>query len=139
MKNEKLDLQVGDRITYKIIKTNEISTLIIDGDSFLDDLKDKNNIELIKIERPHYGVIEEKKELLTEEEKATLKDIIKNVNKYSCIKVDKISLRGTNNGKLVINCFNNDCCIFEMVIANEFRNLKKSEKYTLKELGLEEE
>ena len=66
-----------------------------------------------------------------------MKDIIKNVNKYSCMKVNKISFREANNGKLIINCFNNDYCMFEMVIYEKFKNLNKSEKYRLEELGLE--
>ena len=66
-------MDIGDRVTYKIIRTNEISTLIIDGGALLNDFKDKDFIEIIKIERPKYEVIEEKKELLTDEEKEFFK------------------------------------------------------------------
>ena len=129
-----MDIQVGDKVTYKYKDGTEIKEVAINEDD-VSRLKAK---PVIKVERPKYEVVEEKKELLTEEEKADLKDIIENVNKYSCMEVNTISFRETNNGKLVINCFDNDYCIFEMVIPKKFSNLNKSERYTLKELGLEE-
>ena len=132
-----MNIQVGDRVTYKNRLKDEIITIIVLGASDINKLKNGCR-EILKIERPKYEVVEEKKELLTEEEKSDLKAIIENVNKYSCMKVNEISFRTTNNGKLIINCFNNDYCMFEMVIYEKFKNLNKSEKYTLKELGLEE-
>ena len=132
-----MDIQVGDKVTYKYNGKIKID-LIENLETIENANKLENEIQILKIERPKYEVVEEKKELLTEEEKADLKDIIENVNKYSCMKVNTISFRETNNDKLVINCFNNDYCMFEMVIYEKFKNLNKSEKYTLKELGLEE-
>ena len=129
-----MDVQIGDKIIYEI--DGKRSQTIITDRTSIDFYKDYTKI--LKIERPKYEVVEEKKELLTEEEKSDLKAIIENVNKYSCMKVNEISFRTTNNDKLVINCFNNDYCMFEMVIYEKFKNLNKSEKYTLEELGLEE-
>ncbi len=134
-----MNIQVGDLVTY-INSIGNIRQVVIKDEE--QKIKYVNNVDtyknILKIERPKYEVVEEKKELLTEEEKADLKDIIENVNKYSCMKVNTISFRETNNDKLVINCFNNDYCMFEMVIYEKFKNLNKSERYTLKELGLEE-
>ena len=134
-----MDIQVGDRVTIDCM--GNVKTIIITTEQEIKQIKENVAIftnKILKIERPKYEVVEEKKELLTKEEKAYLKDIIENVNKYSCMKVNTISFRETNNGRLVINCFNNDYCMFEMVIYEKFKNLNKSERYTLEELGLEE-
>ena len=134
-----MDIQVGDRVTYRV-SDEIIETLVADNEDVKNIQEDiqENRLEILKIERSKYEIVEEKKELLTEEEKADLKDIIENVNKYSRMKVNIISFRETNNGRLVINCFNNDYCMFEMVVYEKFKNLNKLEKYTLEELGLEE-
>ena len=67
-----LDIQVGDRITYKYDEKIRIS--IIENLSDIEFMrKFANSIEIIKIERPKYEVVEENEELLTEEEREFLK------------------------------------------------------------------
>ena len=65
-----MDIQVGDRIAFKyLFDDNEIYTFIIRNTADLEDyekMKENNRIEILKIERPKYEVVEEKKELLTE-------------------------------------------------------------------------
>ncbi len=67
-----MDIRVGDRVTY--IYDNEERQRIISNKGERDYYSE--NTKIIKIERPHYEVVEEKKELLTEEEKKYLKNVI---------------------------------------------------------------
>lgn len=77
-----IKLEVGDRVTYKYLNTldkKEITSIVqhLNDIKYLDRMtksKDEiSSIEILKIERPKYEVIEEKKELLTEEEKEFLR------------------------------------------------------------------
>lgn len=77
-----MDIQIGDRITYKCININkeDLEVEIIKDNIMLDDYKNRfeNDFwELLKVERPNYSVIEEKKDLLTEEEREFLNIMIK--------------------------------------------------------------
>lgn len=82
----------------------------------------------MKIERQNYEVIEEHKELLTEEEKEFLKMISK-------IRIDGISHIKRRNGELDIT--GNTRSIVNYIPTNKFKGLNEDEKYTLEELGLE--
>ena len=129
-----MDIQVGDRITYKFIDKDGIFTEIVGSNNlsltsihwFKEHLEDKE-IEIIKIERPKYEVVEEKKELLTEEEKAFLKIFIK-------IKKDEILAIKRNENDLEITGKEWD----NSILTDEFKGLEMHKLYTLKELGLEE-
>lgn len=62
-------IKVGNRVTYKYKNSNETQVVLICTDLFLDELATNNDIEILKIERPNWEVVEEKKDLLTEEER----------------------------------------------------------------------
>lgn len=90
----------------------------------------RKDIQILKIERPQYETIEEKKELLTKEEKEFLKDMIR---WYS--DVSKIIFIGRDvdiyEEEHIINCP-------EYPNSLEFKNVEERKEYTLSELGLEE-
>ncbi len=139
MENEKLDLQVGDRVTYRFIDKDGIFTEIVSSSNlslasihwFKELLEDKE-IEIIKIERPHYEVVEEMKELLTEDEKEFLKQYIKIIENLDNGKVDGIR-RSEENIYLLLETGIN----YHIEIGIKFGNMKLDNKYTLEELGLE--
>lgn len=134
-----MNLQVGDRITYKYDEKIRIS--IIENLSDIEFMrKFANSIEILKIERPKYEVIEEisvtdkitDTELLTEEEKAFLKQICK---------YDNISLIYFSSDDTILFCDEDFSviCKFNFYPKNmEFKKIERNKKYTLKELGLEE-
>ncbi len=134
-----MDIQAGDRVTYEISngvggKIRRITIITEDNEAFTNDTK------IIKIERPKYEVVEEKKELLTEEEKEYLKNIIKPL-KYKSLTIKKSS---DNYIKILIYTENDDCCdtLSLPYIKNfknlKFENLEESKDYNIEELGLEE-
>ena len=81
-----MDIQVGDRITYRYINSSDKKELIrvltdeLEIKTYIANTnKEKTEgfaIEILKIERPSYEVVEEKKELLTYEEREFLKSVI---------------------------------------------------------------
>ena len=91
----------------------------------------KRNIEILKIERPHYEVVEEKKELLTEEEKEFLKTICKYYD-IRTIYFNKVDIGFYNKNNSVVNSSN-------YPENMEFNKVEKYKYYTLKELGLEKD
>ena len=114
-------------------------------------MKENNRIEILKIERPKYEVVDSdgthiveneiiyrKKELLTKEEKEFLKQILQFGNYKS----------GTQNGiiKYITKAgywlelnFSEFHCNSVYIDKNlYFKGLTEDEEYTLKELGLEE-
>ena len=136
-----MDIQVGDKITYKfkLSGKTEVALLLAEADvnGIQKDI-DNNNIEVLKIERPKYEVVEEKKELLTEEEKEFLRQALKFGNYGS----------DTGNGTIkfivksgyFIELYYEDWTCNTIYIDKKlhFKNLEQEEQYTLKELGLEE-
>ena len=123
-----MDIQVGDKVTYKYKYDNEkIEEIMIDMD-YVENLKEDVDIEILKIERPSYEVVEEKKELLTDEERDFLKGFIN-------IKSDKILYIQRRNTSIVIVGKQ----WADSVLTNKFQNLEKGKQYTLKDLGLEVE
>ena len=127
-----MNLEVGDRVTYKDMGITRIT--LIENDRDIEDIKEcvqSNAIQIIKIERPHYEVIEEKKELLTDEEKEFLKNICKYYNNISQIFLDLGGIRLCDTNCYVINSL-------DYPDNMTFANIKKEHYYTLKELGLEE-
>lgn len=126
-----MDIQVGDLVTYKNETKFNVLKKVIVNESELDYYQKQFNnksYELLKIERQNYEVIEEKKELLTEEEKEFLKMISK-------IRIDGISHIKRRNGELDIT--GNTRSIVNYIPTNKFKGLNEDEEYTLKELGLE--
>ena len=134
MEEEKLDLQVGDRVTFENLEGNVVIMLIKNNaeiPEILDTLKAR---KILKIERPHYEVIEEKKELLTEEERKFLNHFIKSMEYYSNniweIKFDEesIDFYGFSGVRLV-------SVDYPSILTF---NTVKLGKYSVQELGLEE-
>ena len=124
-----MDIQVGDRVTYlDSYKTKRI-TIIKDAE-MVETFKIDTGlyIEILKIERPKYEVIEEKKELLTEEEK----EYIKNYTYFNKIdyKTLRISIASIEfiNGNFSIACYVNT--------NDRFNNIKSGHIYEKEELGL---
>lgn len=135
-----MDLQVGDRITYKYLNTNidkdKIYVSLVEGirdaeiyKEMIESETKTSSIEILKIERPNYEVIEEKKELLTEEEREFLKQYIK-FCKFYITHIHKTSNRFYfyNNMNLVETMEKKENC---------FNNLETGSYYSLLELGLD--
>lgn len=134
-----LDIQVGDRVTYlDSYKTKRI-TIIKDAE-MVETFKIDTGlyIEILKIERPQYEVIEEKKELLTEEEKEYLKLVLKlEINKTIAIKKTRNSAGNMHLNLLYGNGIADG--YYRAIKDDYFKNLEKNVIYTLKELGLKDE
>ncbi len=129
------DLQEGDRITYKYNNGDDkIYKSIIQDDGDLEDYKERierKSLEILKIERPKYEVVEENEELLTEEEKEFLKGMCKYYD-ITKIKFYDIDVRLFDKDNRIKNCP-------DYPPNMKFQNVKKTNYYyNLKELGLEE-
>lgn len=122
-----MDIQVGDRITYKYKDENNILINIMTS-NVDKEIVLSQNVEILKIERPSYEVIEEKKELLTEEEKEFIKSSLKIMNKITI--VYKLA------GNLYFLENKDSGWTFALTTNNKFQGLKDNINYTLKELGL---
>ena len=128
-----MDIQVGDLVTYKNSMGNIRQVVIKDEEQ---KIKYINNVDtyknILKIERPKYEVVEEKKELLTEDEREFLKQCKKINNSINYIQrfEDKTYLINEDNNKNVF--------ILNDIHKNLFKKLENGYEYTLKELGLEE-
>ena len=133
--------EVGDRVTYGFDGQIRKTIIIQDGD-FLD-----SRCNILKIERPTYDTIfeaevefeENKPELLTEEERKTLLDIIGNFNGYSCEKVYTICIERNRNATVTVNVGSRKLSnIGNIMVSNlSFDKLESNLAYTLEELGLE--
>ena len=130
-----MDIQVGDRITYKCMEQDpETFEIVINKekiDVFMYAIQE-GHIKILKIERPKYEVVEERKELLTEEEKEFLKRFIN----FNDIEEIYNIRRGEEN--IFIHDSNNRALAIFKISNLHFKNLEKYKEYTLKELGLEE-
>ena len=122
-----MDIQVGDRVTYLNKDTNQKIIEIVKQ----EDINRINRFghQILKIERPKYEVVEEKKELLTEEEKEFLKDMCKYYD-VTEIRLNNIDIKIIYDEHLV-------SCL-DYPDNMKFENLERGKKYTLEELGLEE-
>ncbi len=119
------EIEVGDRVTYKTCG-NEYTDIV-------QNISYYEGKQILKIERPTYTVVEEKKELLTEEERELLKSYIK-------------WIKNLNNGEIIC-IYRKDSYIvinlktqldYEMDIGARFEKMENFKDYTLQELGLEE-
>lgn len=132
-----MEIEVGDRVTTKQDNKSYVEIIIGENDAerIIESIQ-KNRLEIIKIERPNWSVVEEKKELLTEEEREFLKLVLKFINtEIKCItkklKYNEIELifseeeDGSGEG-------------YWYYIKNSYFKDLEERGYTLKELGLEE-
>lgn len=134
-----MDIQVGDKVTYKINDIDDVKSMIIYDYCVVEnfnDLIDSKVYKILKIERPKYEVIEDRKELLTEEEKKYLKSFIKPfkdkiryIRKYNApFEAQYISIQYKNDEDTDLPCFENNTL---------YKGMEVCVGYTLKELGLE--
>lgn len=142
-----MDIKIGDKVTYKEPNSyfkEKVFSLIINNEGdieiFAAGIKKAKNeadyIEIIKIERPNYEIVEEKKELLTDEERIFLKYFIKfNGFKIHFIKKEGVHLFFANNfNDVVFNNLGNKSYYY----CNNFKGLEMNKIYSLEELGLED-
>ena len=128
-----LDIQVGDRVTFHYVDNDETMIWIVTTKEEADDFF--NTKETLKIERigeNGWCTVYEKKDLLTDEEKEFLKDIIKYYDNISQIKFREEIINLCDEDSYVM-------CSLDYPDNMKFENIKKVEFYTLKDLGLEEE
>ena len=126
-----MDIQVGDRVTYQ----NGKSEFILNSS---DAYNATHCATIVKIERPKYREIEVKKELLTEEEREFLRQILKFGN-YGSNTENGIIKYIIKDGYYIELHYEDWACNTIYIDKNlYFRNLERNKTYTLKELGLEE-
>ncbi len=126
-----MEIEVGDRVTYKSFGNTKIAIMIN------NDFLTMHNIEILKVERigsnGWYTVYEkeEKKELLTEEERKYLSYLVSAL-------VLKPEILHKSNGFLYLKRKGGKtgACIVINDIKFKFDNLKEYKEYTLLELGL---
>lgn len=120
-----IQVEIGDRVTYE----NEV----------VEVLNSKHAVEraigyavkIIKIERPKWEVVEEKKELLTEEEREFLEFFVKHYEAEEFMfDIDDIDVRNSENHYCI-------CCI-DYPKGIKFKNVQREKCYSTKQLGLEE-
>ena len=131
-----MDLKIGDKITYEFqaLKGEKVKNeRIINDTADVNIYKNNKLYKILKIERPKYEVVEEKKELLTEEEKEFLKQYIKIIENLHNGKVDKI-IRKEEYIWVVLKTE----LYYKIEIGTIFGNMKLDNEYTLQDLGLEE-
>ena len=126
-----MDIQVGDRVTYKSINEPDYQVrpkIIINEDDIIKihSCIKENQIKILKIERPKYEVVEENKELLTKQEKEFLKLYMQFTNII------------TNTIYKKDGFINFIGYTVELALYKGFDKLVENKLYTLKELGLEE-
>ena len=126
-----MDIQVGDRITFINSEGNNVIA-IINNNAEIQEMKEiLKTRKLVKIERPKYEVIEEKKELLTDEEKEFLKSYIKFVESFKNEKVIEIN----KNGNWLVLTLKTGI-EYQVEVGFKYENIPYY-KIALKELGLE--
>lgn len=114
-----MNIEVGDRVTYK---NGEIKTIL----NYSDAYNAQHCATIVKVERPNWEVVEEKKELLTEEER----EFLKIYTKFNKIKYDKL--------RFCTDCveFWNDISIMSYHVNNKFKNIELGRFYEKQELRI---
>lgn len=132
-----MNIQVGDRVTYKYLNTEDkrecIAVIqdIVELEDYKRMIENKSelcSIEILKIERPKWEVVEEKKELLTEEEREFLKFFIKHF--------EVESFRFNDNDIDVKSFEDTYICCPDYPKNMKFEGVEKYKKYDLKELRI---
>ena len=132
-------IQVGDRVTIDCM--GDTKTIIITREKEIEQIKDNvasYTNKILKIERPKYEVVEEKKELLDKKEREYLsnvikpfKNIVENIEKREWDKKEYIHIK--IKGEIV-------GISFPYFKSNTmYKGMEEGKKYTLSELGLEED
>lgn len=118
-----MNIEVGDKVTYD----NGYVEIICDDDD-INYQTAVNGRKIVKIERPEWRVVEEKKELLTEEEKTIIKSV-------------KQSVKNIKFVMKMLNCINfyetkNSGWTVSIADKENFKKLKEDKFYTLSELRI---
>ena len=120
-------IQVGDKITYKNSMGNIRQVIIKDEEQKIKYLNNTNAYsKILKIERTTYEVVEENKELFTDEEREFLKDICKYYNIIE-IEFGSTSIYFFDVDQNVVNNF-------DYPQNMKIENVERNKFYTLKEL-----
>ena len=138
------EIEVGDRVTYRYLNTEDkqefvsIIGSIEELESYKRMIESKteiSSIEILKIERPKYEVVEEKKELLTEEEREFLKQYIK----MSSLEITHIIKESNIYETCVLKLTDDGTTCWAYFRENYFKGLEIDKEYDLSELSLEKE
>ena len=129
-----IQVQVGDKVTIDCM--GAVKTIIITTEQQIEQMKENvatYTNKILKIERPVYEVVEEKKELLTEKER----EFLKLLNKFRKDGINIIE-KARNDDKifLIVEGFSGLSSNF--IPIQRFEGLEFDKRYTLKDLGLEE-
>lgn len=124
-----MNIEVGDKVIYKNKDDKEKITTIVTSSCERDYLR-KADIEILKIERPEWRVVEEKKDLLTEEEREFLKSYLK------FMRLEGEDMRFTKKLNILYCLFDDDSGYKIEVDYCNFREIKSNQLYTLKELRI---
>lgn len=132
-----LDIQVGDRVTYKSGKDQR--QVIMTNEEQIENYE--SNVLIIKIERiginGWYTVYEKKPEILDEKEKEYLTSVIKPFkSKIECIKKTR-KLYSNFEYVCIVLKENNIGALPDFKQGTMYKNMTAEKRYTLKELGLE--
>lgn len=128
------DIRLGDVITYKSKLDGKINILLMTSSEQANFYSTSKSFEILKIERPTYEVVEEKKELLTDEEREFLKQFIKLSDFY----IDYIQKNGRVVDFLAIARGGYEQ-VGRIIVDNcYFKKLENEKMYSLSDLGLEE-
>lgn len=130
-----MQIEVGDRVTYE----DGYIEMVFDNEEieYQTKVRDREIVKVERIGQNGWEVVEEKKELLTEEEREFLKWILK----FETIKIKSIEKVQKKYGDIELILFFGDGIAdgyYRNVKDSYFKNLKEGKRYTLKELGLEE-
>ena len=134
--SEKYDIQVGDRVTFENLEGNVVIMLIktnAEIPEILDTLKSR---KVLKIERPKYEKVYEKKEILDEAEKEYLSNVIKPFRN----KVKFFEKCNTREEQQYLDIYieDNGYIVFPEFEENSmYKGMELNKQYTLKELGLD--
>lgn len=126
--SKEIDIQVGDRVTFK----NRLE-IIIYANNMKDGWKKEEIIKVERIGQNDWYIVEEKKELLTDEEREFLKEVIKDVYNFSGMRPTKISVY-KKQGYSMIWLSNEEHYLCNISIKIEFsilREKKNDESKTL--------
>ena len=135
------DIKVGDRITFKYDNEDEARTLIVFDTFAVKNYiymanKISDSIKILKIERPKYDIVEEKKEILDEVEKRYLSNLIKPF-RGDVLYIQKLKTETYKRKYIYIKLENDNITLpFFPKGKDMYKGMILGKEYTLKELGL---
>ena len=88
-----MDIQVGDRVKYKVKRTGNMYIEIVDSKERAEDLENGTYYEILKIERPKYEVIKNEINKVTEHHITIQTDKLKELILENHIHYDTLKLK----------------------------------------------